>query len=91
MEARHECRAHVGAIQRMKPLIAVIGGSLADADETAWAETVGRLLAERGAVLLCGGYGGVMEAAASLVDIPRATNPERAVTWALEQAGVARQ
>ena len=45
-------------------LIAVIGSSSCSAEVAAWAETVGRLLAERGAVLLCGGLGGVMEAAA---------------------------
>jgi uncharacterized protein (TIGR00725 family) len=48
----------------MKRLIAVIGGSTCSSEEAAWAESVGRLLAEQGAVLLCGGYGGVMEAAA---------------------------
>ena len=45
-------------------LIAVIGSSSCSAEVAGWAETVGRLLAERGAVLLCGGLGGVMEAAA---------------------------
>lgn len=45
-------------------LIAVVGGSSCSSEEAEWAETVGRLLAERGAVLLCGGLGGVMEAAA---------------------------
>ena len=45
-------------------LVAVIGSSSCSAEVAAWAETVGRLLAERGAVLLCGGLGGVMEAAA---------------------------
>jgi len=50
---------------RVSPvLIAVIGSSSCSAEVAAWAETVGRLLAERGAVLLCGGLGGVMEAAA---------------------------
>src|SRR5213593_2665304 len=34
------------------------------AQEAAWAAAVGRLLAGRGAVLLCGGLGGVMAAAA---------------------------
>ena len=43
--------------------IAVIGSSRATAQEIVWAEEVGRLLAERGAVLICGGLGGVMEAA----------------------------
>ena len=47
-----------------RALIAVIGSSSCSAEVAAWAETVGRLLAERGAVLLCGGLGGVMEAAA---------------------------
>lgn len=43
--------------------IAVIGSAEASVEEEALAEEVGRLLAERGAVLLCGGKGGVMEAA----------------------------
>ena len=45
-------------------LVAVVGGSWCTSEEAAWAATVGRLLAERGVVLLCGGLGGVMEAAA---------------------------
>ena len=45
-------------------LIGVIGGSWCSSEEEEWAVAVGRLLAERGAVLLCGGLGGVMEAAA---------------------------
>ncbi len=48
----------------MKPLIAVVGGSSCSTEEAEWAVAVGRLLAERGAVLVCGGYGGVMEASA---------------------------
>ncbi len=44
-------------------LIAVIGPAQASPVELALAEEVGRLLAERGAVLICGGRGGVMEAA----------------------------
>ncbi|HEX9215912.1 MAG TPA: TIGR00725 family protein [Gemmatimonadales bacterium] len=48
----------------MKPIIAVIGGSNCTTEETALAEEAGRLLAERGAVLVCGGLSGVMEAAA---------------------------
>ena len=48
----------------MKPLIAVVGGSAGSPEEIEWAEAVGRLLAEAGAILLCGGLGGVMEAAA---------------------------
>ena len=43
--------------------IAVIGGRKVTNTLLRKAETVGRLIAERGAVLLCGGLGGVMEAA----------------------------
>ena len=43
--------------------MAVIGPGDAAADELEAAEEVGRLLAEAGAVLVCGGLGGVMEAA----------------------------
>lgn len=45
------------------PLIAVIGGSTATAEEMAAAEAVGRALAAAGVTLVCGGRGGVMEAA----------------------------
>ena len=48
----------------MKPLVAVVGGSTCTPDEAAAAAAVGRLLAETGAVILCGGLGGVMEAVA---------------------------
>ena len=46
-----------------RPYVAVIGS--AGGDERSWslAEQVGRGLGERGAVLVCGGLGGVMEAA----------------------------
>jgi len=43
--------------------IAVIGAARATADECDAAERIGRLLAGAGAVLVCGGLGGVMEAA----------------------------
>jgi uncharacterized protein (TIGR00725 family) len=46
------------------PYIAVVGPSEADEDTCALAAQVGRLLAQRGAVVVCGGQGGVMEAAA---------------------------
>jgi uncharacterized protein (TIGR00725 family) len=46
------------------PYVAVVGASAGTPSELALGETVGRLLAERGAVLVCGGMGGVMEAAA---------------------------
>jgi uncharacterized protein (TIGR00725 family) len=45
------------------PLIAVCGASVATPTEAAVAESVGRLLAARGVVVVCGGRGGVMEAA----------------------------
>jgi len=45
-------------------MIAVIGGSSCSKDEWAIAHETGRLLAGRGAILICGGLGGVMEAAA---------------------------
>jgi uncharacterized protein (TIGR00725 family) len=48
----------------VKPVIAVVGGHTCSPDETIWGTMVGRLLAEQGAVLVCGGLGGVMEAAA---------------------------
>ncbi len=43
--------------------VAVIGGSTCSTDEARVAEAVGRGLASRGAALVCGGMGGVMEAA----------------------------
>ncbi len=46
-----------------KLIIAVIGGGKCTAQEAVLAETVGRELAKRGAVLVCGGLTGVMEAA----------------------------
>jgi len=46
-----------------KLTIAVIGGGKCSAQEAVLAEAVGRELAKRGAVLVCGGLSGVMEAA----------------------------
>ncbi len=43
--------------------VSVIGGGTAGGDDAGVAERVGRLLAERGHTLVCGGRGGVMEAA----------------------------
>lgn len=45
------------------PIIGVIGGSAPTSNEIATAQAVGRALAEEGATLVCGGRGGVMEAA----------------------------
>jgi len=46
-----------------KKFIAVIGGGQPSTQETQLAEAVGRELAKGGAILVCGGLGGVMEAA----------------------------
>ena len=43
--------------------VAVIGSARADAEISALAEDVGREIARQGAILVCGGRGGVMEAA----------------------------
>jgi uncharacterized protein (TIGR00725 family) len=48
----------------MKPIVAVIGGSECSPQEAAIAEEVGRRLAAAGAIVLCGGLDGVMEAVA---------------------------
>ena len=48
----------------MPAYVAVIGASNATEWELATAERVGRLLADAGCVLVCGGLGGVMDAAA---------------------------
>ena len=47
----------------MAAYIAVVGAGRASEDQAGAAEAVGRALAEAGAVLVCGGLGGVMEAA----------------------------
>ncbi len=44
-------------------IIAVIGNSSCSPEEAKLAESVGELLAQRGATVICGGLGGVMEAA----------------------------
>ncbi len=48
---------------RQRPRIAVIGGNRPGREALDQAREVGRLLARRGAVLVCGGLSGVMEAA----------------------------
>jgi uncharacterized protein (TIGR00725 family) len=48
---------------RPAPWIAVVGPGRAEAREAAWAEEAGAAIADAGAVLVCGGLGGVMEAA----------------------------
>jgi uncharacterized protein (TIGR00725 family) len=46
-----------------KTFIAVIGGGTCTKEEARLAEEVGRELARKGAVLVCGGLGGIMKAA----------------------------
>jgi len=48
---------------RRRHIIGVIGASRPSADGLRVAEAVGREIARRGAMLVCGGLGGVMEAA----------------------------
>jgi uncharacterized protein (TIGR00725 family) len=43
--------------------VAVVGSGEASPEELSMAEEVGRLVAQRGGVLVCGGLGGVMDAA----------------------------
>ncbi len=43
-------------------VVAVIGGGQCSAEEAEMAEIVGRELAKRGAIVICGGLGGIMEA-----------------------------
>ena len=42
--------------------VAVVGSAQCNTDTAALAEEVGRLLARQNAIIICGGYGGVMEA-----------------------------
>jgi len=50
-------------VEARAPYVAVVGGGAPDPVADAAAEAVGRLVAEAGAVLVCGGLGGVMAAA----------------------------
>jgi uncharacterized protein (TIGR00725 family) len=50
---------------RMAFQVAVCGPAECSRREQEWAHEVGRLLTQRGAVVLCGGYGGVMAAVAA--------------------------
>jgi hypothetical protein len=66
--------------------VSVIGGSTVDGESYERARTVGRLCGERGHTVVCGGYGGVMEAACrgaaeaggESVGILSGTDPEEA-------------
>ncbi|KIH76971.1 hypothetical protein SAMN05660860_00577 [Geoalkalibacter ferrihydriticus] len=48
---------------QVRAIIGVIGAGSASPQAEAWAYEIGRLIAERGAVLVCGGLDGVMRAA----------------------------
>ena len=50
--------------------ISVVGGGASDEELLGAAEEVGRLIAQAGAVLVCGGWGGVMEAASREQAVP---------------------
>jgi len=50
--------------ERRQVYVAVVGPSEANAEEAGWAEAIGRGLARAGAVVLCGGLGGAMDAVA---------------------------
>ncbi len=71
---------------RKRMRIGVIGGSSADNRSLLVAYKVGQLIAQSGAILVCGGLGGIMEAAASgaksaegmTVGIIPGRNPEEA-------------
>jgi hypothetical protein len=47
----------------MKPIIAVVGPAKCSEKQADLARAVGALIAEQGAIVVCGGRGGVMEAA----------------------------
>ncbi|MEW6746830.1 MAG: TIGR00725 family protein [Planctomycetota bacterium] len=72
--------------ERRRLRLSVIGGSQAGQHLRELAREVGRLIGERGHVLVCGGHGGVMEAACQgakeagglTVGIIRTTNPHDA-------------
>lgn len=50
-------------MNRRATIIGVLGGGQCTAEVSALAEEVGRLIAQQGAILICGGLYGVMEAA----------------------------
>ncbi|MCO6452212.1 MAG: TIGR00725 family protein [Caldilineales bacterium] len=70
-------------------LVAVVGGAECSEQEAVWAEEVGRLLAELGYGVVCGGRGGVMAAACRgaanagglTVGILPGDNPDEANEW----------
>jgi len=65
------------------PIIAVVGGAACDRDAEAIAREVGAAIADRGWHLLCGGGGGVMEAACRGFCEARASGPQAGLVIAL--------
>lgn len=69
--------------------VSVIGGNEADRETYGRAREVGRLLAERDHEVVCGGYGGVMEAACRgareadghTIGVLKGTDPEEGNEW----------
>ena len=53
----------MSTVETRRTLIAVIGASQASPTELKMADEIGRLVAQKGITLVCGGMGGVMEAA----------------------------
>ncbi len=53
-----------------RPYVSVVGPGIATEEEALWAEEIGRLLALAGAVVVCGGSTGVMEAGRSSASSP---------------------
>lgn len=69
--------------------VSVIGGSRVDEEAYETAREVGRLLAERGHTVVCGGYGGVMEAVCrggsehggETIGVLKGTDPDEGNGW----------
>jgi len=59
----HRCYNFLDMPVKKIVFIGVIGGGEISPEDAARAEEVGREIARRGAALVCGGLGGVMEAA----------------------------
>ena len=69
--------------------VSVIGGSRVDEETYEAAREVGRLLADRGHTVVCGGYGGVMEAVCrgarehggETIGVLKGTDPDEGNDW----------
>jgi uncharacterized protein (TIGR00725 family) len=66
MHAASENAKEVSPMNRKSNVlqISIVGSSAPDPETEALAESIGEIVASKGAVLICGGLGGVMEAAA---------------------------